>query len=122
MPSLNVAFVLRIISASSTPSARLRVRICGSVASPTPTMPISSDSISRTDARPGGMKDASTAAVVQPAVPPPRITTLTGLGIPGDSPAVHVGDLSKSNRRVTRPLHRPALPAGPPPQAELGEE
>ena len=56
------------------PSTRLNSRIGGIVASPTPTVPIFSDSIKRMP-----MVDpivrASSAAAIQPAVPPPAMTT-----------------------------------------------
>ena len=47
MPSLKLACVWRTKSSSSMPSVLLNRRICGIVASPTPTMPISSDSTRR---------------------------------------------------------------------------
>src|SRR4029079_13006469 len=46
MASLNVAYVLRTKSYSSRSSMRLKMRICGMVDSPTPIVPISSDSTS----------------------------------------------------------------------------
>src|SRR3954471_823569 len=48
--------------------------MAGMVASPTPTMPISDDSMS-TIVRRGPSTRASAAAVIQPAVPPPAMTT-----------------------------------------------
>jgi hypothetical protein len=53
--------------------------MCGSVASPTPTMPMSSLSTSvDLDQPPSSF--CSAAALIHPAVPPPRTTTRTGLG------------------------------------------
>src|ERR1041384_1962302 len=51
--------------------------MCGSVASPTPTMPISLDSMrwTRTWAR---KTEAKAGAVIQPAAPPPTITSFNG--------------------------------------------
>src|SRR3954451_9908169 len=57
------------------PSDWLNKAMEGIVASPTPTMPISSDSTSVTDI-PGRQKRPSAAAVIQPAVPPPTTTIL----------------------------------------------
>src|SRR5689334_10319920 len=73
MPSLNVASVAFISSASLMFSAWLKLRMCGSVASPTPTMPISSDSTSRMEIGSDLNLCDSAAAVIQPAVPPPRM-------------------------------------------------
>jgi hypothetical protein len=75
MPSLKVARVARMNSRSSIPSMALKVRIGGMVASPTPTVPICSDSISTTSTWPPSTLDRA-AAVIQPAVPPPRTRTL----------------------------------------------
>ena len=69
-----VAFVSRKNSFSSIPITLLRVMIGGIVASPTPTVPISSDSISVTFT-PAPIRRLITAAEIQPAVPPPTITT-----------------------------------------------
>ena len=55
------------------PTSALNKRIEGIVASPTPTVPISSLSTSRID-RWSIVRD-SAAAAIQPAVPPPTITT-----------------------------------------------
>src|SRR5689334_17566067 len=74
MPSLNVAWVLRIRSFSSSPRRECQVRMCGMVASPTPTVPISSDSTSRMRT-PFRSAFARPAAVIHPAVPPPTMTT-----------------------------------------------
>src|SRR5438105_12124021 len=74
MPSLNVPWVWRRKSSSSTPSTPCSNLICGMVASPTRTVGISSDSTSRIDNL-DAMVLASTAAAIQPAVPPPTMTT-----------------------------------------------
>src|SRR5580765_4014645 len=55
----------------------IRLWICGMVASPTPTVAISSDSTSVMVARVPG-KEAKVAAVTQPAVPPPAMTISRG--------------------------------------------
>jgi hypothetical protein len=74
MPSLKLALVSRRKAASSSPISWLNQWIVGIVASPTPTVPISSDSSSvMSSVRPNWR--ASAVAVIQPAVPPPRITT-----------------------------------------------
>src|SRR5690348_6414040 len=73
MPSLKVPLTVRTNSASSICSNWLNRFRCGTVASPTPTVPICSDSISRIDSLPGNTR-ASAAAAIQPAVPPPTIT------------------------------------------------
>src|SRR6185312_7239215 len=73
-PSLKVPWVLARKSRSSMPRRPLSARMTGTVASPTPTMPMSSDSTSSIDAGRPRRNRASTAAVIQPAVPPPTIT------------------------------------------------
>ena len=74
MPSLKVACVARMNSASLMPSSRLKLTSGGIVDSPTPIVPIASDSTSVTSTvRP--MVRAIAAAAIQPAVPPPAITT-----------------------------------------------
>src|SRR4051812_9203409 len=76
MPSLKVALVAARKSASGMPSSWLNSIIGGIVPSPTPTVPISADSISRMRLLPPpARKRAAAAAVIQPAVPPPTITT-----------------------------------------------
>src|SRR3954449_2857794 len=77
MPSLNVALVARRNSAWSRPSPFTRLWICGIVASPTPTVPISSDSTRVMVAR-LSRKRAKVAAATQPAVPPPAMTISRG--------------------------------------------
>src|SRR5258708_31467703 len=77
MPSLNVALVARRNSAWSRPSPFTRLWICGIVASPTPTVPISSDSTRVIVAR-LPRKRAKVAAATQPAVPPPAMTISRG--------------------------------------------
>src|SRR5260221_4232138 len=77
MPSLNVALVARRNSAGSRPSPFTRLWICGIVASPTPTVPISSDSTKVIVAR-LPRKRAKVAAATQPAVPPPAMTISRG--------------------------------------------
>src|SRR6185503_18165165 len=76
MPSLYVARVLRMKSDSSMPSSALNERIGGIVASPTPIVPISGDSITVIRAGLFFSTRASNAAAIQPAVPPPTIAML----------------------------------------------
>src|SRR6185503_15220990 len=74
MPSLNVPCVCRRKSFSSIFTSLLNCAIAGIVASPTPTMPISEDSMSVIVSL-GPSTRASAAAHIQPAVPPPAMTT-----------------------------------------------
>src|SRR5882724_10089365 len=84
MPSLKVPWVWRRKSFSSTRSISLYRPMDGMVASPTPMIPISSDS-TRVMVRRGPMTLAIAAAAIHPAVPPPAITTdlisCTGMGL-----------------------------------------
>src|SRR5882757_8510386 len=73
MPSLKVAWVLRRKSASSIPNRPFTAWMMGTVASPTPTVPISSDSISTMSMPARARNRARTAAAIQPAVPPPTM-------------------------------------------------
>src|SRR5687767_11892565 len=76
MPSLNVPLTARTNSTSSICRLWLNARRCGTVASPTPTVPMSSDSMS-VIAQPLPLSAcASAAAAIQPAVPPPTMTML----------------------------------------------
>src|SRR6187551_3597255 len=74
MPSLNVALVAFMNSASSRPSMRLKLMMSGMVASPTPIVPISSDSTSVIETSFGSSRLESAAAVIHPADPPPAMT------------------------------------------------
>src|SRR6201991_3387731 len=75
MPGLNVPCVRATKSASFSPSSLCNNLMCGTVASPTPTMPISSDSTSRTVTCLFSTR-INAAAAIQPAVPPPTTTML----------------------------------------------
>src|SRR5687768_8950155 len=75
MPSLNVPCVAAMNSCSLMSSRRWKVTSVGIVASPTPTVPISSDSISLMSSTLPSIFDRH-AATIQPAVPPPAMTTL----------------------------------------------
>ena len=73
MPSLKVACVARMKSASLIRNIRLKLTSGGMVDSPTPIVPIASDSTSvRSTAAPSVR--AIAAAAIQPAVPPPAMT------------------------------------------------
>ena len=75
MPSLNVPCTAFTKSCSFTFSSWCSVSSVGMVASPTPTVPISSDSTSTmSSVLPSSF--ANEAAAIQPAVPPPAMTTL----------------------------------------------
>src|SRR5205814_4133958 len=74
MPSLNVALLSLIIFNVSSPARASALRIWGMVGSPTPIVPICSDSISLISTLLSHCE--RTAAVIQPAVPPPTIVTL----------------------------------------------
>ena len=74
MPSLNVPCVSLSISSALTPSNLLNSTIGGIVASPTPTVPISSDSIKVTVQFSVPITRPRAAAVIQPEVPPPTTT------------------------------------------------
>src|SRR5690606_4560564 len=76
IPSLKVAFVDRTKSSSFKSSNRLKYRMCGMVDSPTPTVPIASDSIRRILISGAARRRAIAAAAIHPAVPPPTITVL----------------------------------------------
>src|SRR5712675_2790521 len=76
MPSLNVACVFLRKSSSSSSRILLKPRIGGIVASPTPTVPISGDSISVIVVWLCLSTCASNAAAIQPAVPPPTMAIL----------------------------------------------
>src|SRR5690349_10031869 len=75
MPSLNVPRTARTNSTSSMRSVSLKARRCGTVASPTPTVPMSSDSMSWIEMGNSSVR-ARAAAAIQPAVPPPTMTML----------------------------------------------
>src|SRR3954466_12737498 len=66
-------------SCSLTSSSRWKLTSGGIVASPTPTVPISSDSMSLMSSTLPSVREIA-AATIQPAVPPPAMTILrTGL-------------------------------------------
>src|ERR1700761_6378899 len=76
MPSFTVALVSAMKARSSRPTIWLNQWIVGMVASPTPMVPIASDSTSViVQDRPARARERA-AALIQPAVPPPRMATL----------------------------------------------
>ena len=75
MPSLKVAFVCRTNSSSGMPRNCMKSTNDGMVASPTPIVPTSSDSISTTSQSVLCRARTRQAAVTHPAVPPPTMTT-----------------------------------------------
>src|SRR4051812_1876787 len=75
IPSLNVASVAFMNCCSSIRSRRWNERNVGMDDSPTPTVPISSDSI-RVTSTTSFKCCVRAAAVIQPAVPPPAMTIL----------------------------------------------
>src|ERR1700688_1412678 len=76
MPSLMVACVFLRKSSSSSARIRLKPRIGGIVASPTPTVPMSGDSISVIVVLLCFSTCESMAAAIHPAVPPPTMAML----------------------------------------------
>src|SRR5687768_6083975 len=73
MPSLKLAWVAQTKSRSFSPRSSWKLRAVGIVDSPTPTVPIASDSTSVISiSAPRCLTSA--AATAQPAVPPPAIT------------------------------------------------
>jgi hypothetical protein len=100
MPSLKVACVARIKSRSSISRKRWKVRIVGIVASPTPTVPISSDSISTMSSK-GPRCFDSAAAATQPAVPPPAITTRLIVCVSARGGAAVIGSTFAANARAS---------------------
>ena len=100
--SLKVAAIARMNSCSSMLSSRWNVRIGGTVDSPTPTVPICSDSTRMISRMPRNCCD-SAAAAIQPAVPPPAMTTLR-IFI-----ACHARSL-RAQRLSLSMQHRPDLP------------
>src|SRR5688572_1856814 len=74
MPSLKVACVALMNSCSLRPRIRLKLMMSGMVASPTPIVPISSDSTSVIETSLGSRRLDNAAAVIQPAEPPPAMT------------------------------------------------
>ena len=76
IPSLKLPIVALTNASSSIPSNALNAWIGGIVASPTPTVPISSDSTSVIATLCVPSTRATAAAAIHPAVPPPMIAML----------------------------------------------
>src|SRR3954462_11688729 len=76
MPSLNVPWLAARNSSSLIPSMLLKATSGGMVASPTPTVPISSDSTRAMSTLPFSSRQEKAAAAIHPAVPPPTMTIL----------------------------------------------
>jgi hypothetical protein len=74
MPSLKVPLLAAKNSSSLMPSMLLNAISGGMVASPTPTVPISSDSTSVMSIPSFFSRADKAAAAIQPAVPPPTMT------------------------------------------------
>src|SRR5688572_1470319 len=83
MPSLNVACVAFMNSASLMPSMRLKLMMSGIVASPTPMIPISSDSTSVIDTSFGLSRLESAVSIIHPTEPPPAMTMRLNNGCMG---------------------------------------
>ncbi len=75
MASLTVPLVAFMTAKGSTPSDWKYRRMAGTVASPTPMVPTDDDSTSVIFAPSRPSRCAREAAVIQPAVPPPTMTT-----------------------------------------------